>query len=247
MRKTAEILGVPLDSVTMQQAVDITLSFLKEDRNHAVYTPNSEIIMAAHRDEQLKNILKNSDMTVADGAGVILASKILKLGLPEKVSGIDLVRNLFKISPENNISYFFFGSKPGIAEAAGEKIRSTYGNIDIKGYRNGYFSEADEAEIVEQVNASGADVLLVALGAPKQEKWIDKHKSELKVKVCIGIGGSLDVFAGTVKLAPEFYRKHGLEWFYRLCKEPWRYKRMLDLPRFILRILAIKLHLKKNV
>lgn len=238
MRKTIKILDVPVDSVTMREAVARVNSFLEEDRVHTIYTPNAEIMMAAQRDPGLKNILRQSDMVVADGAGVVLASRLLKRNLPEKVSGIDLVKNTFTMERKDKTRYFLFGSKPGIAEEAGKNLLNMYPGIEIAGCRNGYFSKDEEPGIINEINSSGADILLVALGAPKQEKWIHEHRKKLKVRVCIGVGGSLDVFAGTAELAPEFLRKNGLEWLYRLYKEPKRYKRMLDLPRFILRVLA---------
>lgn len=244
MRNSVDVLGVQVDKVTMQGAVQKVETFVSEDRVHSIYTPNAEIMMAAQRDSGLKDILNAADMLVADGAGIILASKILGLGLPEKVSGIDLVKNIFPVSKEKGYKFFFFGSKPGVAAAAGEKMVSTYPGVEIVGYRDGYFSPADEDGIIEEINSSGANIVLVALGAPKQEKWIHANKSRLKARVCIGVGGSLDVYAGQVKLAPELLRRMGLEWLYRLYREPWRYKRMLDLPRFVLRVLAVKLGLK---
>ncbi len=129
-------------------------------------------------------------------------------------------------------------------EEAAKKILESHPSIEISGCRDGYFSKDNEPEIIDQINSSGADILLVALGAPKQEIWIHEHKSLLKVKVCIGVGGSLDVFAGTAKRAPAFFRNNGLEWLYRLYREPWRYKRMLDLPRFTL--LAVGTRLKRQ-
>lgn len=241
MRNTVDILGVPVDKITMSEAVDKVKSFLEGDKAHAVYTPNSEIIMAAQRNPHLKKILCEADMLVADGAGVVLASRILGVNLPEKVSGIDLVKNIMASEKKKSIRFFLFGSKPGIAEAAGKKMLESYDGIEISGCHHGYFSKEEEAEIIKAINESGADILLVALGAPKQEKWIHEHKDELKVKVCIGVGGTLDVFSGKVKLAPEFIRRSGFEWLYRLYKEPWRFKRMLDLPRFMLRVLHKKL------
>jgi N-acetylglucosaminyldiphosphoundecaprenol N-acetyl-beta-D-mannosaminyltransferase len=243
MRNTVDILGVPVDNVTMQQAVDKLKTFLAEDNIHAIYTPNAEIMMSAQRDPALKNILVNADLLVADGAGVVLASKILKVNLPEKVSGIDLVKNSFNIKLDKKIKYFFFGSKPGIAELAAAHLIGEYKNIEVVGYRNGYFSSEDNEDIITQVNSSNADILLVALGAPKQEIWIHENKDKLKVKICIGVGGSLDVFAGAVNLAPDFFRRNGLEWLYRLYKEPWRYKRMLDLPRFVILTFAKRFQL----
>ncbi|MCX7710249.1 MAG: WecB/TagA/CpsF family glycosyltransferase [Clostridia bacterium] len=238
MRNTVDILGVPVDHVSMSEALEKVKGFLASDRAHTIYTPNAEIMMAAQRDSALMEILRQADLLVADGAGVVLASKILKRSVPEKVSGIDLVRKTFTLKQSKKIRYFLFGGKPGVAEAAAEKVLAQYPDAEIVGCRNGYFKSEDEEAIILQINASKADILLVALGAPKQEKWIHMYKSQLNVKVCMGVGGTLDVLAGQVKLAPEFMRKAGLEWLYRLYKEPWRYKRMLDLPRFTL--LAVK-------
>ncbi len=244
MRHTVDILGVPVDYVTMDKAVEKALSFLSEDSVKTIYTPNAEIMMAAQREPELKKVLGDADLLVADGAGVVLASKIMGQSLPERVAGFDLVDRLFQTNCVNKIKYFIFGGKPGVAEKAGEKILSMYSNVEIAGYRNGYFSKDDENEIIDRINSSNADILLVGLGAPKQEFWIHEHKNLLKVKICIGVGGSIDVFAGCVKRAPVFFQKNGLEWLYRLYKEPWRYKRMLDLPRFV--ILALKNRMKKN-
>lgn len=234
MRNTVDIIGVSVDKVTMDEALEITRAFLLEDGVHAIYTPNSEIMMAAQRDPSLKKILNEADLLVADGAGVVMASRILKRFLPEKVSGIDLVKNIFKSPGKNPVNVFLFGSKPGVAEEAGKNIAKLYPNVRIAGYQNGYFIKEEENGIIEAINSSNADILLVALGAPKQEKWIHENKSKLKVRVCIGVGGTLDVFAGKAKLAPEFFRRNGLEWLYRLYREPRRFIRMLDLPRFIL-------------
>ncbi|RCX12378.1 N-acetylmannosaminyltransferase [Anaerobacterium chartisolvens] len=234
MSDKSNITGVYVDHITMRQALRQLRIFLEEGGVHTIFTPNAEIMMDAHTDHSLKSILNGSDMVIADGAGVVLASKILGVSLPEKVSGIDLVRNSFSISMNPKIRYFLFGSKPGVAEQAAKNILLRYPDVEIAGCRNGYFREEDNEAIIDEINSSNADILLVALGAPKQEKWIYSNKSSLKVKVCIGVGGSLDVFAGTVRLAPEFFRKNGLEWLYRLYKEPWRFKRMLKLPRYIL-------------
>ncbi len=241
IRDTADVLGVPIDRVTMEEAVSRVHDFISEGGVHSIFTPNAEIIMQAQRDERLQEMLSRSDMLIADGAGVILASRILGLGLPEKVSGVDLSKRLFAAAVEKKYKFFFFGGKPGVAETAAQRMQHAFPGLTVSGCRNGYFSEAEEDGIIDMINSSNADILLVAFGVPLQERWIDRNKSRLKVKVCMGIGGGLDIFAGTVKLAPEFMRSAGLEWLFRLCREPWRYKRMLDLPRFVLRILKLKL------
>ena len=247
MRDTVDVHGVMIDNITMSEAVNRLLFFLDEEKNHSVYTPNSEIIMKAHRDTELENVLNMSDMTIADGAGVVLASKILGNRLVAKVSGIDLVENLFLQTSKKEISFFFLGGKVGVAKEAKEKVANSYLGVKVVGYNDGYFSFEEEKDVIEKINSSNADVLLVGLGAPKQEKWIHKNKDKLKVKVCIGIGGALDVFAGRAKLAPDFFRRNGLEWLYRLYKEPWRFKRMLELPKLVILSLAVRIGIRKNL
>lgn len=244
MREQVDILGVKVDKVTMEQAIEQIKLFLCKDFVHTIYTPNSEIIMDAQKDIELKEILNSSDLVIADGSGVVLASKILKTKLPEKVSGIDLVKKSFLT--DEKPSYFFFGGKPGIAEKAKLNIEKEYSQINIVGIHDGYFNEEDNSIIISQINSSGADILLVALGAPKQEKWIAENKDKLNVKICIGVGGTLDIFAGVQKLAPDFFRNHGLEWFYRLVKNPGRFVRMLKLPRFIFKVIIKKLFKSGN-
>jgi N-acetylglucosaminyldiphosphoundecaprenol N-acetyl-beta-D-mannosaminyltransferase len=246
MRKTVDILGIPVDEVKMNEAVEKVKEFLSEEKVHMIYTPNAEIIYAAQKDSELNRVLKAADLLVADGAGVVLASKILGVGLPEKVSGIDLVKLSFTLKMSKPIKYFFFGAKPGVADTAKDSLLRQYPNIEIVGCRNGYFSKEEEPEIIEQINSSGADILLVALGAPRQEKWIYEHKATLKTKVCIGVGGILDVYAGVVQPAPEIFRRNGFEWLFRLYKEPWRFKRMLNLPKFVLLTVAVRFKLRNR-
>lgn len=241
MRKTVKILDIPVDSITMAEAVEKVGTFVREGGIHTIFTPNAEIMMAAHRDPGLASILAKADMLTADGAGVVLASKILGRALPEKVSGFDLVKKLFEAYAKDGMRCFLFGSKPGVAEAAAERIGNDYPGVIVAGCRNGYFTDKDDDDIVNAINASNADILLVALGAPKQEKWIYSHLDRLNCKVCIGVGGTLDILSGNSKLAPDFFRRNGLEWLYRLCREPKRAKRMLDLPRFMTRVVLSKI------
>ena len=226
------ILGVNVDMVTIEQAADEIMGFLGEDKLHSVFTPNSEIIMAAHRDKEFADILNRSELLTADGIGVVYASRILKKPISERAAGYDIAcRVLDKIS-ESPHKLYLFGGKPGVAETAKDKLLEKYPKLNIVGTRNGYFKSEEDAEIVAEINNSGADIVFVCLGAPKQEKWIDAQRDNLKVKVAMGIGGSLDVFAGTAERAPAFFCNHGLEWLYRLYKEPWRIGRMMDLPKF---------------
>ncbi|MDD6484276.1 MAG: WecB/TagA/CpsF family glycosyltransferase [Clostridiales bacterium] len=226
------ILGVKVDMVTINEAAAAIMDFFNEDRVHTVFTPNSEIIMAAYRDEEFGKMLNDADLLTADGIGVVYASKILKKPISERAAGYDIARKVLEKMNYTDHKLFLFGGKPGVAEKARENLKRDYPELEIVGVRNGYFTEEEEPRIVEEINRSGADIVFVCLGAPKQEKWINAHKNELNVRVAMGIGGSLDVFAGTAQRAPEFFCRFGLEWFYRLIKEPWRAKRMTDLPKF---------------
>jgi len=241
MRKTVDILGIPVDAITMEEAVKKVGEFLEAGRTYAIYTPNAEIMMAAQRDPELGEILKKSDMLIADGAGVVLASKILGRPVPEKVSGVDLVTEVIKTYSRNGIRCFLFGAKPGVAQEAAVNLVRDYPGIIIAGCRDGYFTEEEDDDILDEINRSSPDILLVALGAPKQEKWIFSHLDRLNAKVCIGVGGTIDILSGRVQLSPDFYRKHGLEWLHRLCREPRRARRMLDIPRFMFRVLRARI------
>jgi len=238
MAEKVNILGVKVDKVNIEQASDIIINHIENGSGaFSVFTPNSEIIMAGYRDSEFRDLLNNSDLLTADGIGVVYASRIVGNPIAERAPGYDIAcRTLEKLSEKGGTLYLF-GSKPGVAELAGENITKKYPGVRIVGYSDGYFDEKKEKTIIENINRHSPDVLFVCLGAPKQEKWISEHREILNAKVCMGIGGSLDVFAGTVKRAPEFYTKHGIEWLYRLMKQPSRFVRMLDLPRFGFKVL----------
>ena len=236
MRNCVSILDIDIDNITMDIAVEKIIQFLQEDRNHIVCTPNAEIMMKSYRDEELKKILKNADILIADGAGVVLASKILKTPLKERIAGYDLVQNILKLKLDRKIRVFLLGGAPNIAKVAIEKY-SYLDGIEFVGYNDGYFTKEEEPNIIDRINSLNTDVLLVGLGAPKQEKWMYDNKDKLNVKVSIGVGGTFDVMAQVVKRAPKFFQDHGLEWFYRLCKQPKRFIRMLDLPKFVLLVI----------
>ncbi len=236
MRKTVEILGVHIDKITMAEAVKKAKALLAQEGVSAIYTPNPEIIMAAYQDESFRKILNEADLCTPDGIGVVYGSRMLKNPVPERVPGFDLTCHLLESIAKTGEGVFLFGAKPGVAEIAKKNLEEKYPGLLVSGVHDGYFKEEDEADIVKQINASGAKLLLVCLGAPKQEKWIAKHKDALKVNLCMGVGGSLDVFAGTAKRAPALFIKLNLEWFYRLCKQPSRIGRFMALPKFILTV-----------
>lgn len=234
-RDTVDILGVLVDRSDFQTALSTAKEYLNADCSHAIYTPNPEIIMHAYRDKAYMDVLNRADMVVPDGIGVVYGSKIVGKPVKERVAGYDLSCALLKHAGNQNKKVYLFGGKPGVAEKAAERMKETFPGIQIVGVTHGYHKTYDHvsAEIAE----TNADIVLVCLGAPKQELWIDANKDATGAKILIGAGGSLDVFAGMVKRAPAFFRKLNLEWFYRLIKQPSRAGRMLDLPRFAIKVL----------
>ena len=231
------ILGVNVDKTTHSEAVAKILRMLSEPGDHAVFTPNSEIILMAYKDPEFCEILNSADLLTADGIGVVYASKILRNPVPERVAGYDMACSVIDEIAKSGHRLYLFGGKPGIAEQAQKNLKEIYPLLNIVGTHDGYFAPEDEDAIIDDINAKHTDLLFVCLGAPKQERWIDANRSRLTCHVMMGIGGSLDVFAGTVERAPEIWCKLGLEWFYRLIKEPWRIGRMMALPKFGLTVL----------
>ena len=235
MTKKVNILGAKIDRITMDEAKDIAMSFFETEGKKVIYTPNSEIILYASRNSEFMDKLNSADLIIADGIGVVYGAKILRNSLPERVAGFDLLKTIFPFMAQKGLSLYLLGSKPGVSEKAGENLFKDYPGIKIAGTHDGYFK--DDSEVINDINSKKPDLLLVCLGFPKQENWIYDNREKLDVKAMIVAGVCLDVFSGTVERAPEFYCKHGLEWFYRLKKEPWRFKRMTALPVFALKVL----------
>ncbi len=235
-----EILGVGVDSLTMSQAVERVQDLIKRRENSIVATANAEMLMMATQDTELRDILNAAELVVADGAGTVWAANYLGYEIPERVAGADLVQEIMKISPRQDYKIFLFGAAPGIAEKVKLKAEEIYPGIKIVGVRNGYFTAADEPEIIAQIRKSQADILLAALGVPKQEKFLSRHKSELNVPVSIGVGGTFDVIAGVVKRAPLWMQKAKLEWLFRALLQPSRAGRLIALPKFVLKVIASK-------
>jgi N-acetylglucosaminyldiphosphoundecaprenol N-acetyl-beta-D-mannosaminyltransferase len=213
---------------------------MQRDGCELIVTPNAEIVLMADKDQELKRVIESASLVIADGIGLIYASRILRKPLPERLPGVEFLDGILKQLQENGQSVFFFGGKPGIAERAAQNAMRSYPDLKVAGCRDGYFRDEEEADIVEMINRSDADFLCIALGAPKQEKFINRHRAGLKVRGAIGVGGSFDVMAGEVKRAPAFFCNHGLEWLYRLLQQPSRYKRMMGLPVFMIKVLLTR-------
>lgn len=225
------ILGVGVDTYSFRGATDFLVNALNHDKMTTVFTPNSEILLYAYKNPEYANVLNGGSLITPDGIGVVYASKILGRPIPERVGGFDLANSLLAAVAKEEKTLYLFGGKPGVAEKAAEKICELYKGIKIVGVSDGYFDAEKEKAIIDDINEKSPDILFVCLGFPKQENWLAAHP-DLNVKVAMAIGGSLDVFAGEVKRAPEIFQKLGLEWFYRLIKQPSRFIRMLALPKF---------------
>lgn len=227
-----DILGVCFDDLGMDGAVERALELIEKRSGAYAVTPNPEIVMTARSDPELREVLNRAALVLPDGIGVVKGASLMGRPLEYgKVSGIDFAAALMGRLAERKGSVYLFGSRPGVADSAAENLKTMFPGIIIAGTDNGYFD--DDAAIVERINAAAPDLLLVCLGAPKQEFWMSEHSPRLNAGMMAGLGGSLDVFAGSVKRAPEAWRKLGLEWLYRLLKEPRRIGRVMKLPLFV--------------
>ena len=229
-----DVLGIGFDDIDLDRAVSQAIeSIQNRDEKAYVVTPNPEIAWMARRDETLRNALNGASLVLPDGIGIIMVARILGTPLRcGRVPGIDFAAALLQEMAQCGISIFLLGAKPGIAERAALMLGEKYPGLKTAGEADGYFTDDDP--IIERINAAQPDVLFVCLGAGKQEIWISENLKRLDVRLCAGLGGCIDVFAGNAKRAPVFFQKLGLEWLYRLFREPRRIKRMIKLPLFVL-------------
>lgn len=239
-KKKVDILGVHVDSLTMSEAVKRIQTFIEERNSVLIATANAEMLMRATYDRELKNILNDAALVVPDGAGTVWAAHHLGHLMPERVAGYDLAQELMRKAPQKGYRLFFFGAAPGVAEKAKTKAEKLYPGIEIVGVRNGFFSSDDEPQILREIQEAKPDILLVALGVPKQEKWLAAHLHELAVPVSMGVGGTFDVMAGVMKRAPHWMQKAKLEWLFRGAMQPKRAGRLMALPRFVFKVMAYK-------
>lgn len=243
-RLKIDIMGIGFDNVTMEEALQAGLSLMDRGRPAICVTPNAEIVYEAIQDASFRALLNTADLVLPDGAGVVLGAKMLGTPLKGKVAGIDFAAALTQKLAERRKRLYLLGGKPGVAEQAAENLKQKAPGLVICGTADGYFK--DERAVVEAVNAAHPDVLFVCLGAPKQERFMAAHRDELQVGLMIGLGGSLDGFAGTVKRAPQWMIRANLEWLYRLLRDPSRFGRMLRLPKFVFAVKKEKRRRRKQ-
>ncbi len=239
-----DVMGVGFDNLTKSEFTAKAERMLAEKERGYCVTPNAEIVYESIQDDGFRQLLNDASMVLPDGAGVVLGAKILGTPLKEKVAGIEFGEEVCRLLAKNGGKLYLLGSKPGIAKAAGEKLAQKYPGLVICGSADGYFQ--DEAEVVAKINAADPDVLFVCLGAPKQEKFIKNHFEELNVTLMLGLGGSLDGYAGVAQRAPKWMIDLSLEWLYRLLKEPKRLGRMMRLPKFVGACLGEKVRRGRN-
>lgn len=228
----AHVLGFPVDPLGASEAVERVADAVRNRGSLQVVTINAEMAMQGLADPELGTILKDSGLVLPDGSGVVWA--IRRQGKPvTKLAGVDFLGHVAQWCAKEGKSLFLFGAAEGVADAAAAKLLERYPGLRIAGTRSGFFTPDEEPALLEQIRTASPDVLLVALGVPRQEKWIAKHQKALGVPVTMGVGGSFDVLADRVKRAPTGFQRLHLEWLYRLIQEPWRWKRMSStLPRF---------------
>ena len=227
----------------MAEATAKALSLMERKNAAYVVTPNPEIVMLCRENSGLLTAVNSAAMVLADGIGVIKGAQILGTPLKEKVPGIEFAEELFGLMAKRRMSVFLLGAKPGVAEEAASHLKDRFKGLQIVGTNDGYFTDDDL--VIEKINAEAPDLLLVCLGAPKQELWMQKNASKLDVGLMAGLGGSMDVFACIVERAPEAWRKLNLEWLYRLKEDPSRAGRMMNLPKFGFTVIGHRLFGKK--
>lgn len=231
-----DVLGVGFDNLTMKEATCRAMELMRARGAEYVVTPNPEIVMQCRSNPRLAKAVSAAAMVLPDGIGIVYGAKILGTPLKGKLAGIDFVSSLFEQTSQQPLTVFLLGAKPGVAEKAAAKLQINYPELKIVGTNDGFFDDDDP--VIEKINAASPDLLLVCLGAPKQELWMQNNAPRLNVGLMLGLGGVLDVFSGETQRAPQIWQKLGLEWLYRLTKEPGRIVRMANLPKFGLAVIG---------
>jgi len=234
------LLGVRVDDVTYSEALALCRRAIEAGGFHQLVTVNTEMLMLARRDEELYHIIESAYLALPDGAGLLLAGRLLREPLRERVTGVDFAPHLARLAAETGQSLYLLGAAPGVAEQAACRLQGLAPGLHVAGCYAGTPLPAEASWIISLLRRAKADILLVAFGVPAEEKWIARNAPAAGVKLAMGVGGAFDFLAGAVPRAPQWMRDHGLEWLYRLCHQPWRWRRMLALPRFLALVFALR-------
>jgi N-acetylglucosaminyldiphosphoundecaprenol N-acetyl-beta-D-mannosaminyltransferase len=236
-----EILGVRVDSATYDDLLARVDVFVADGEAHQIVTLNPEMVVAAHDDPAFRKMLNDADLNVADGVGLLLASRWLGWPLPERVTGSDGIYHLAAHCARRGYGLFLLGASPGVAQMVADRLKAANPGLRVVGCYAGSPNREEEDDIIKLVGRAAPDLLMVAYGVPAEEIWIARNRERLGVPVMIGVGGSFDFVAGVTRRAPQWLRRIGLEWLHRLVSEPWRWRRQLALPRFAWLVLKEKL------
>ncbi len=242
MRNTVRILGVDIDNINTDEAGQITKELIENSNKNCkiIVAPNTEFIMMAQKDEEFFNILKQAELATPDSVGVTIAGKLQKKPFKQRIPGQMYFRKVLEVGEKEGWTFYLLGGKNEVPELAVENIKKMFPNIKIVGYHEGFFEKDSEEDVIKEINNLSPNVLFVAMGAPKQEKWIYKHRNELKVDVAAGQGGTFDYEAGRIRRAPRLIQKLGIEWIWRLILQPSRIIRMMVLPVYLFKIIFTK-------
>ncbi len=233
------ILGAPVHAVTMADTLALVERFLTGSRLHQIATVNPEFVMAAQEDAEFRRVLETADLCIPDGVGLLWAARRQGRPLPERVAGSDLVYEIARLAAAKGWRLFLLGAAAGVAEEAGAILQARYPGLAIAGTYAGSPDPAENEAIVGHINEAQAQIVYVAYGAPRQDKWIARNRTALPdVRLAMGVGGSLDFITGRAKRPPRWAQRAGVEWLVRLIQEPWRWRRMLALPRFAVKVLT---------
>ncbi len=232
---TVNILGIPFIHTTMDDFIKKIEARLHNQEKTFIVTANPEIVMRANEDAPFKNVLQRATYITADGIGIVKAAKQLGQPLPERVAGYDTMLRLLQIANDEKKRVYFFGAKEPTLKKMIKNIEETYPNLIIVGSHHGYYNPKDN-RVIQEIQATEPDFVFVALGFPRQEKWIDANMPKCQKGIFMGVGGSFDVISGEVKRAPKVWRNLHLEWLYRLFSQPSRWRRMLAIPKFMMAV-----------
>ncbi len=241
-QQRTDFMGVPVDAITMTETIERIHQSIARGEKIQHMAINTMIILRMVEDPEFMHTLCNCEVINADGIGVVLASRLLGRPLPERVTGIDLMESLIALAAEQGFKPYFLGAQEEVVQRTVSHYRRKYPSLQIAGYRNGYFKDADEQQIAEDIRDSGADMLFVAISSPKKEIFLGRWRDTMDIPFCMGVGGSFDVVAGKFKRAPQWVQRAGLEWAYRWKQEPRRMFRRnaIDMPKFVAMVLASK-------
>ena len=233
-----KILSVKISTLTKYEILKIVLCRIKQNKQTVIFTPNPQMLLGAEKSRENRIILNSADINIPDGIGLIIASSLKGGKVKKRISGIDLATDILKISQNRGYKVFLLGAKQGVAKKAKKNLKKLYPRLNICGTHHGYFKNEENFEIIKAINQSKADIIFVCMGYPEQEKWINENAYFLKsVKLCMGLGGSLDVWSQNVKRAPAIFQVLCLEWLYRTVKDPKRAKIFWDIPVFLFKVL----------